>query len=409
MTSAKHFINDPAHLVQTALHSLTLTNPSLAFDPEHKIVYRRPNPSANSKVAIVSGGGSGHEPAFAGLVGNGLLDASVAGTIFASPSAEQIREGVMNCVDNEKGVFILPMNYTGDVLNFGMATEKARAAGIQAEFFAVNDDAGVGKKKGGKVGRRGIAGCILILKMVSALAEAGYVIHPLSFYIYIYMVANESSGSLQQVYELAQLINKNIASVGSSLEHVHIPGREIPEDTVPSDEVEVGMGIHNEPGSHRVKATFPELVKTMLLQILDHNDTDRAFITRKPGDEFVLLINNLGGLSALELSGVTDEVHRQLEDDYHIKPCRVLQGTYLTSLNQLGFSISLLKLHDTGLGEGKSMLELLDAPAEAVGWSAPIRPATWEQRKAPHVEVKRTKLAEEQPSNVKCMFSSYLS
>lgn len=171
---AKHFFSDPSHLVQTALHSLTVTNPGLCFDPKHKIIYRRPDPSATgSKVAIVSGGGSGHEPAFAGLVGKGLLDASVAGTIFASPSAEQIREGAMNCVDNDKGVFIIPMNYTGDVLNFGMATEKARAAGVQTEFFAANDDVGVGRKKGGKVGRRGIAGGILILKLVGALAEAG--------------------------------------------------------------------------------------------------------------------------------------------------------------------------------------------------------------------------------------------
>lgn len=213
------------------------------------------------------------------------------------------------------------------------------------------------------------------------------------------------SGSLQQVYELAQHANNSVASVGSSLEHVHIPGRPVPKDTVPNDEVEVGMGIHNEPGSHRVKASLPELVKTMLFQILDHNDPDRAFITHQPGDQFVLLINNLGGLSALELSGVTDEVYRQLEGEHNIRPCRVLQGTFLTSLNQLGFSISLLKLADTGLGQGKSMLELLDAPAEAVGWSAPIRPETWSsQRSGSHVEVKRTKLAEEQPSNIKCMF-----
>jgi dihydroxyacetone kinase len=378
----KHFFSDPSHLVTTALHSLTVTNPSLAFDPEHKIIFRRPNPQGKRKVAIVSGGGSGHEPAFAGLVGKGLLDASIAGTIFASPSAEQIRKGVMDYIDNEDGVLIIPMNYTGDVLNFGMATEKARAAGIQTEFFAINDDAGVGKKKGGKVGRRGIAGGILILKMVGALAEEG--------------------GSLKQVFDLAQLANENLASVGASLEHVHIPGRPIPEDTVPHDEIEVGMGIHNEPGSHRTKATLPELVKTMLFQILDHNDPDRAFITHNAGDEFVLLINNLGGLSTLELSGITDEVHRQLDDDYQIRPCRVLQGTFLTSLNGLGFSVSLLKVVDTSLGQGKGMLDLLDAEAQAVGWAAPIKRETWNQRAGSHVEVKKTKLAEEQPSNVKC-------
>jgi dihydroxyacetone kinase len=173
LLSAKHFFSDPTHLVQTALNSLTLTNPSLAFDRQNKIVFRRPEVVKKSKVAIVSGGGSGHEPAFAGYVGQGLLDASAAGTIFASPSAEQVRIAAMDRVNNEQGVLIIPMNYTGDVLNFGMAAEKARAAGIKTEFFAINDDVGVGKGRGGKVGRRGIGGGIFILKIVGALAEAG--------------------------------------------------------------------------------------------------------------------------------------------------------------------------------------------------------------------------------------------
>ncbi|KAI9370791.1 Dak1 domain-containing protein [Aspergillus egyptiacus] len=376
----KHFFSDPNHLVQTALNSLTLTNPSLAYDSENKIIFRRAEVAKKGKVAIVSGGGSGHEPAFAGYVGQGLLDASAAGTIFASPGAEQIRIAAMERVNNEAGVLIIPMNYTGDVLHFGMAAEKARAAGIKAEFFAIHDDAGVGKKKGGKVGRRGIGGGILILKIVGALAEAG--------------------ASLEDVYKTAQLANDNLASVGSSLEHVHIPGREPSNDSVPEGEVEVGMGIHNEPGSHRVKTTLVELVKTMLFQILDHNDPDRAYITHQRGDKFVLLINNLGGVSTLELSGITDEVYRQLERDYQIKPERVIQGTFLTSLNGLGFSISLLKLADTGLGPGKSFLELLDAPAEAVGWSAPISASTWEHRNSPPVEIKKVKPAEQPPSNV---------
>lgn len=161
-------------MVQTALHSITLTNPSLAYDAENKIVFRRPDtPRKKNKVSIVTGGGSGHEPAFAGYVGQGLCDASVAGTIFASPSAEQIRRGAIDRVPTENGVLIIPMNYTGDVLNFGMATEKSRAAGIKTEFYAIGDDVGVGREKGGKVGRRGIGGGILLLKMVGALAEAG--------------------------------------------------------------------------------------------------------------------------------------------------------------------------------------------------------------------------------------------
>ncbi|KAJ5690140.1 Dihydroxyacetone kinase [Penicillium macrosclerotiorum] len=378
----KHFFSDPNHLVITALHSLTLTNPSLALDAQNKIVFRRPDaPRKPNKVSIVTGGGSGHEPAFAGYVGHGLCDASVAGTIFASPSAEQIRRAAIDRVPTDNGVLIIPMNYTGDVLNFGMATEKSRAAGIRTEFFAINDDVGVGREKGGKVGRRGIGGGVLILKMVGALAEAG--------------------GSLEEVYGLAQQANANLVSIGSSLEHVHVPGRGDPEDSIPHGQVEIGMGIHNEPGSHRAKADLVQVVSTMLLQMLDHNDPDRTYVTRTPEDNFVLLINNLGGVSPLELAGITDEVYRQLVRDYQVKPIRVIQGTFLTSLNGMGFSISLLKLADTGLGAGKSMVELIDAPAEAVGWSAPIPTSTWENRVDAPVELKTSNLAEEIPSNLK--------
>lgn len=378
----KHFFSDPNHLVQTALHSITLTNPSLAYDAENKIVFRRPDaPRKKNKVSIVTGGGSGHEPAFAGYVGQGLCDASVAGTIFASPSAEQIRRGAIDRVPTDNGVLIIPMNYTGDVLNFGMATEKSRAAGIKTEFYAIGDDVGVGREKGGKVGRRGIGGGILLLKMVGALAEAG--------------------ASLEDIYSFCHLTNRNLVTIGSSLQHVHVVGRGVPEEGIPDGEVEVGMGIHNEPGSHRAKNDLVELVSTMLLKMLDHNDPDRTYITRVPEDKFVLLVNNLGGLSPLELSGIVDEVYRQLERDYQIKPVRIIQGTFLTSLNGMGFSTSLLKVVDTGYGAGKSMLELLDAPCEAIGWSAPIKTDTWEKRIDTPVTLKNSNLAEEKPSNLK--------
>ena len=360
---AKHFFNDPTHLVITALQSLTITNPSLAFDSSNKIIYRRPTKHAavSPKVSIISGGGSGHEPAFAGFVGRGLLTASVAGTIFASPSAEQVRRAILTRVPTEKGVLVITMNYTGDVLNFGMAAEKARAAGIQTEFFAIADDVGVGREKGGKVGRRGIGGGILVLKMCGALAELG--------------------GSLSEVYHLAKQASSSIVSVGASLEHVHVPGRTIPEPSsdehIPQEEVEVGMGIHNEPGSHRVSATLPELIKIMLSQLLDPHDRDRAFVPISKSDQVVLFINNLGGVSMLELAGITTEVTLQLGNDYSLAPVRTISGTFLTSLNGMGFSVSILKLTDTGLGPEKSMLELLDLPAEAIGWAVPIQPTTW--------------------------------
>lgn len=357
--SAKHFINDPTHLVNQALHALTLTNPSVALDAENKIVYIRPG--GKPQVSIISGGGSGHEPSFGAFVGEGLLSAAVAGTIFASPSAEQIRKAVMSRVESEKGILVTVMNYTGDVLNFGMAVEKAKAAGLEVEMLVVGDDVGVGRTQAGKVGRRGIAGTVLVHKITGALAATG--------------------ASLQDVYKVGKLTADNIISVGASLDHVHVPGRgiaEASEDSLAIGEVEVGMGIHNEAGSGRAKVDLPELVRTMLCQLLDSKDKDRAFLNVN-SNEIVLMINNLGGVSVLELGGITAEVVGQLEKSYNIKPVRVLAGTYMTSLNGLGFSISILNVVNTNIG-GPSMLQLLDAPCEAAGWVAPIRKETWEAK-----------------------------
>lgn len=170
-TVAKHFINDPTHLVNSALLSIPHTNPSVQCDIANKIIYL-PH-TASPQVSIISGGGSGHEPSFASFVGAGLLSGAVAGTIFASPSAEQIRRCILHRVDRSKGVLIVVMNYTGDVLNFGMAVEKARANGVEVDMVVVGDDVGVGRKKGGKVGRRGIAGTCLVQKIAGALAAKG--------------------------------------------------------------------------------------------------------------------------------------------------------------------------------------------------------------------------------------------
>lgn len=354
--STKHFINDPTHLVTSALRSLTLTNPSIALDVDNKIIYRRPSPNATQQVSIISGGGSGHEPSFAGMVGQGMLSAAVAGTIFASPSAEQIRAAITSRVDTSKGVLVIVMNYTGDVLNFGMAVEKAKAAGLACEMVVVGDDVGVGRAKAGKVGRRGIAGTVLVLKIAGALAALGR--------------------PLDEVATLARTMAANLVSVGASLEHVHVPGRKVnTEEGLEAGEVEVGMGIHNEPGSERSKLELPELVSKMLTQLLDPSDKDRAFVNFS-SNETVLMINNLGGVSVLEMGGITAEVVTQLEAKHGIRPVRILCGTYMTSLNGLGFSISLLQVPPQG-SDAPGVIELLDASAEVVGWSAPIQASTW--------------------------------
>ncbi|KAF2102719.1 dihydroxyacetone kinase [Rhizodiscina lignyota] len=356
--TTKHFINDPTHLVNTALRAVTLTNPSVDLDAENKVIYRKPSSLPAPQVSIVSGGGSGHEPSFAAFVGHGLLTGAVAGTIFASPSAEQIRRCLMQRVSGEKGILVTVMNYTGDVLNFGMAVEKAKASGREVEMVVVGDDVGVGREQGGKVGRRGIAGTVLVHKISGALAATG--------------------ASLKEVAGVAQLVSDNIVSIGTSLSHVHVPGREKPQasdEELKEDEAEIGMGIHNEPGSEKATDDLPGLVKKMLGHLLDQSDSDRSFLDVSSKDEVVLFINNLGGTSVLELGGITNEAVEQLQKDYSIKPVRIISGTFMTSLNGLGFSITLLRIRDTGLG--KSMLELLDAPAEATGWAAAISTKTW--------------------------------
>lgn len=365
MSCPKHFIDDAAHLVSSALHSLTLTNPTVGVDAANKIVYRRPSQQQSSgrQVAVVSGGGSGHEPSFAGMVGAGMLSAAVAGTIFASPSAQQVRTALTARVDaGGAGVLVVVMNYTGDVLNFGVAVERARAAGLRVDMVVVGDDVGVGRAKAGKVGRRGIAGTVLVLKIAGAMAALGR--------------------PLDDVAGVARLAAANVVSAGASLEHVHVPGRAADGGAgLGPDDVEMGMGIHNEPGCGRAELHLPRLVSAMLAQLLDAGDRDRAFLSIDASAEVVLLVNNLGGVSVLEMGGVTAEVVRQLRHGYGIRPVRVLSGTFMTSLNGPGFSISLLNVVDTRIsGPGCGMLELLDAPCEATGWSAPIRTASWDAR-----------------------------
>ena len=370
--------------MQTALHSLTLTNPTLSFDAENKIVHQlKPNPA---HVSLISGGGSGHEPSFANFVGQGMLTASVVGSIFASPSAEQIRKALLTKLPGKdgKGTLAVVLNYTGDVLSFGMAVEKAKAAGHSVEMLVVGDDVGVGRSQGGKVGRRGIAGTTFVLKIAGALAATG--------------------ASLTEVAKLARLVAENTVSIGASLSHVHVPGRSVEahDDDLQPGEIELGMGVHNEPGSERVKRDIVGLIKLMLVRLLDQYDKDRAFCNITRGDQTALLINNLGGVSNLELGGIVDETVRQLRHTWKIEPVRIWAGSFMTSLNGTGFSISLLKLQDTGLKQ--SMLELLGAPAEAVGWSgaSTISASVWGVKPSETPQEATPKdILQEEPSNIR--------
>ncbi|CAK7216202.1 hypothetical protein SCUCBS95973_002730 [Sporothrix curviconia] len=343
---AQHFYDDDSSPVFDALASLALMRPNIAFDRAQKVVYRTFHASQSS-VALISGGGAGHEPAHAGYVGDGALTAAVSGFIFASPSVAQIVAAIQR-VGGPAGVLLIIKNYTGDVFHFHLAAEKAKAAaGVPVEVLVVGDDVAVGRAQSGKVGRRGLAGTILVHKILGALSEQG--------------------APLAQVHALGQDIIANLVTVGTSLGHVHIPGRSTGEEAsaTAGSQAELGMGIHNEPGC-RVLSPRPSLtllIDTMLDQLLDETDKDRAYVSfsdKAASDNIVLLVNNLGGVSPLEFGGITTNVVRALAQR-HIQPARLLSGTYMTSLNGPGFSITLLRATP-------QMLELLDAPTTAVNW-----------------------------------------
>lgn len=190
--------------------------------------------------------------------------------------------------------------------------------------------------------------------------------------------------SLEEVTKVAKLASDYVQSVGVSLSHAHIPNHPLcdakVDDFLATEQIGAGdgMGIHRRRGSNQVEVDLPGIVKEMLRQLLDWGDEDRSFSRQDSRDELILLVNNLGGLSGLELGGITTEVSTQLRITYNIKPVRVFSGTYMSSLNELGFSVSLMKDVNLQLRNGKQMLELLDAPVETKGWPAAINTGTWQ-------------------------------
>ncbi|CAB16581.1 Dihydroxyacetone kinase Dak1 [Schizosaccharomyces pombe] len=347
----KHFINDPEVLVLDGLKSLADMNKTLTVHEEGKFIYFHDYNKKN--VSVISGGGAGHEPTHSSFVGKGMLTAAVSGSIFASPSSKQIYTGIKQ-VESEAGTLVICKNYTGDILHFGMALEKQRTAGKKAELIAVADDVSVGRKKSGKVGRRGLSGTVLVHKIAGAAAARGL--------------------PLEAVTTIAKAAIDNLVSIGASLAHVHVPGHEpiAKEDEMKHDEMELGMGIHNEPGCKRISPipSIDDLIAQMLKQMLDQSDKDRAYVKIEGDDEVVLLMNNLGGLSMLEFSAISHKVKEALAKEYKINPVRIFAGPFTTSLNGLGFGITLLRTTDRVKVEGEeySLVDLIDQPVEAIGW-----------------------------------------
>ena len=354
--STKHVFDDPHGLVEKACRGVASTNSNLRFYAPHKVLYNAAHP--RDKVAIIAGGGAGHEPSFSALTGEGLVTVSVSGDVFASPSSAQICSGV-DLAPTDKGIVVLVLNYTGDCLNFGLAAEKARSAfagegkGREVEMVIVGDDVSVGRSKGGLVGRRGLTGAAFTAKVIGAAAEKG--------------------DDVKKVAGLGRSMVNNFVTVGLSLDHCHVPGRSTdPEErgALSQSAIEIGMGIHNETGAKHIenKPSAEDLIKEMLEMLLRDDDPERSFVKFNKDDEPVMIINNLGGMSCLELSAIAAEARVQLERDWNMRPSRVHVGTYVTSLNAPGFNISLLNHKRVSQEYGSDVLELIDAPTGATGW-----------------------------------------
>lgn len=331
------------------LTSLVSRNAHMALDEANRVVYSRTHPP--NQVTIISGGGSGHEPAWSGYVGDGMLSAAICGDIFASPSTKQIMAGIRNVPSNE-GVILCITNYTGDMLHFGLAREKGQALGYKVDVVCMAEDAALGRQKSGKVGRRGLAGNLLVIKLIGA--------------------ASQKNWPFERCRKIGELGNSQLVTIGTSLDHCHVPGREAFEQVADNSCV-VGMGIHNEPGLRTISPMPPpeEVINEMLKYLLDANDLDRAFVEFNLNDNVVLLINNFGGLSGLELEGLTNLTLVALKRDYKIVPSRIYAGILETSLNGQGFSITLGNMSGMAKSMGVSdaeIIELLDAPTNAPAW-----------------------------------------
>lgn len=354
MTLAKHWnYNKDEDLVLTNLHGLQRQNPSIGLIPSEKVVYNLESDTSD-KIALISGGGAGHEPLHAGFVGNNLLDAAVSGSIFASPSTKQIMAAIKTKSHKNKGTLLILKNYTGDVLHFGLALEKTKNEGYAVEMLAVADDVAIGREQNEMVGRRGIAGVALVHKILGSATGL-----------------NRTS-DLKLTYKLGQLVNENLVTLGASLDRTSVPGMAEDVEFTAENEMELGLGIHNEPGV-KIKPipNIDDLIKKMFHMLTSPEDKSRHYVDfNLKQDDYILLVNNIGGTSSLELMAVTEHVYQNLP--FAKRPKRVYVSDFVTSLNSPGFSITLLNLSNIEKADknysASTICELLDAPTNAPGW-----------------------------------------
>ncbi len=330
----KKFLNNPDDFVPESLAGLAAAHPDLLrVDLENQIVVRREAP-VSGKVALVSGGGSGHEPLHGGFVGKGMLDAACPGAVFTSPVPDQMLAAT-KAVDGGAGVVHIVKNYTGDVLNFRMAAELAEDEGIQVESVLTNDDVAV-EDSLYTAGRRGVGITVLVEKIAGAKAEAG--------------------GTLAEVAGIARKVNAQGRSFGVALTSCATPSSNGPIFEIGADEMEFGVGIHGEPGRRRESIRpAAEIVEQMTTAILDD-------LSPPAGSNVLAFVNGLGGTPLIELYLVYNELTKQLER-HGLTATRNLVGNYITSLEMAGVSITLLVLDD-------EVTALWDAPVHtpALRW-----------------------------------------
>lgn len=332
----KKIINKPENVVMEMCNGIAMAHPELEFVKKYKVMKKKE--VNKNKVSLISGGGSGHEPAHAGFIGKGMLDAAVCGDVFASPSQIQVYQAIKETA-SEKGTLLIIKNYSGDMMNFKNAAHLASEDGIKVDYVKVDDDIAV-EDSLYTVGRRGVAGTVLVHKIAGAAAERGM--------------------SLEEVKTVAQKAIDNVRSLGFGLTSCTVPAKGTPTFDIAEDEMEFGVGIHGEPGIKREKiASADELSKRMVDAIVKDMNLGE-------NEEVALLINGFGATPLQELYLLNNSVVSEL-DKKNIKINRIFVGNYMTSIDMAGASVSIMKLDD----ELKELLsEESDTPAFKV--SGPV-------------------------------------
>eukprot|EP00045_Choanoeca_perplexa_P011079 m.115874 g.115874 ORF g.115874 m.115874 type:complete len:635 (+) comp15505_c0_seq2:163-2067(+) len=342
---SKQLYNQAETVVDEALEGVVSSSAGLLLLKDTRVVLRHDISIYNANhVVLLSGGGSGHEPAHVGYIGQGMLSGAICGDIFASPPPSAILAAILSSA-GPKGVLLIVKNYTGDRLNFGLAAEQARSQGVKVDLVIVNDDFALPVTT--RAGRRGLAGTVLVHKVAGAVAETG--------------------ADLGTVTAAAKAVVAAMATVGVGLGPCCLPGRG-PSFQLPDDEVELGLGIHGEAGVERIKHGSLDSLVTRLLGLMTTTELATEAFPIQDGDQVVVLINNLGGSSVLEMSLVAKAVLQALRNDYGCTILRVYNGSFMTSLAMPGFSVTLLKVDTDQLIHRMPMLQWLDYVTEATAW-----------------------------------------